>query len=101
VALPVVFPVPVLVAQHVGPLRHALGSTTVMNKIPLADSSPERDDHCGGPEPSELLVTRPKAAFHWPPDCAWPFMDHGRAGDTYTPCCPAASPMNQWRELWL
>jgi hypothetical protein len=70
------------VAQHMGPLRHALRSTTVMNQIPFADPSPDRDDHCGGPEPSELLVTRPKAAFQWPPDCAWPFIDHGRAGDT-------------------
>jgi len=82
VALPVVFPVPTLVAQHMGPLRHAIGSTTVMNKIPFADRSPDRDDHCGGPELSELLVTRPKAAFQWPPDCAWPFIDHGRASDT-------------------
>jgi len=44
------------------PLRHAIGTTTVMNKIPFADRSPDRDDHCGGPELSELLVTRPTVA---------------------------------------
>jgi hypothetical protein len=54
----------------------------MMKRIPFVDSSPDRDDHCGGPELLELLVTRPKAAFQWPPDGAWPFMDHGRASDT-------------------
>jgi hypothetical protein len=23
-----------------------------------------------------------KATFHWPPDCLWPFMDHGPENDT-------------------
>ena len=71
-----------LVAQHMGPLRHAIASTTVINKTPFADPSPDRDDHCGGPERSELLVTRPKAAFQMAPDCARPFIDHGPASDT-------------------
>jgi hypothetical protein len=26
---------------------------------------------------SAVLTYKPKAAFHWPPDCLWPFMDHG------------------------
>ena len=24
-----------------------------------------------------VLPYKPKATFHWPPDCLWPFMDHG------------------------
>jgi hypothetical protein len=39
----------------------------MMKRIPFADASPDRDDHCGGPESRELLVARPKAAFQWPP----------------------------------
>jgi hypothetical protein len=55
---------------------------SMMYRIPFADPSPDRDDQCGEPNPSELLSTRPKAAFQWPPDCTWPFMDHGRDSDT-------------------
>jgi hypothetical protein len=27
-----------------------------------------------------LVPTRPKAAFQWPPDCLWLFIDHIRVG---------------------
>jgi hypothetical protein len=45
------------------------------NRILFADPSPDRDDQLGVPKPSELLVITRKAAFQWPPDCAWPFVD--------------------------
>ena len=25
---------------------------------------------------------KPKATFHWPPDCVWPFMDHEPKNET-------------------
>jgi hypothetical protein len=25
---------------------------------------------------------KPKATFHWPSDCLWPFLDHGPETDT-------------------
>jgi hypothetical protein len=51
----------------------------MMHRIPFADPSPDREDHVGEPNPPQLFVTRPKAAFQWPPDCLWPFV--GRKGD--------------------
>jgi hypothetical protein len=29
-----------------------------------------------------VLTYKPKATFHWPPDCLWPFMDHESEKDT-------------------
>jgi hypothetical protein len=29
-----------------------------------------------------VLSYKPKATFHWLPDCLWPFMDHGPDNDT-------------------
>jgi hypothetical protein len=29
-----------------------------------------------------VLTYKPKATFHWPPDCLWPFLDHGPESDT-------------------
>jgi hypothetical protein len=29
-----------------------------------------------------VLTNKPKATFHWPPDCMWPFLDHGPETDT-------------------
>ncbi len=78
---PMVFPVPI---SWRSPWHRCATPWGVppMNRIPFADPSPGRDHHCGGPKPPELFVTRPKAAFQWPPDCAWPFIDHGRASNT-------------------
>ena len=71
-------PVP-LVAQ---PKRIAAppscGVSRMMN-VPFADLSPDRDDHSGEPKPSELLATRPKATFQWPPDCPWPFLEQSKS----------------------
>jgi hypothetical protein len=47
----------------------------MMTRIPFADPSPDRDDFCGAPKPTEPLTIPRKAAFQWPPDCAWPFAD--------------------------
>ena len=47
----------------------------MMTRIPFADPSPDRDDHLGVPDPTESVAITRKAAFQWPPDCAWPFMD--------------------------
>jgi hypothetical protein len=53
----------------------------MMNKIPFADPSPDRDDHLGVPKPSEPLAITRNAAFQWPPDCLWPFIDGGSEGE--------------------
>jgi hypothetical protein len=29
-----------------------------------------------------VLTYKLNATFHWPPDCLWPFMDHGPEEDT-------------------
>jgi hypothetical protein len=29
-----------------------------------------------------VLTRKPKAVFQWPPDCLWPFIDHGSEKDT-------------------
>jgi hypothetical protein len=36
------------------------------------------------PDGSKLkdLAHKSKAMFHWPPDCLWPFIDHGPETDT-------------------
>jgi hypothetical protein len=98
---PVVFPVPIWWRSPWDRCATPSGESPMMNKIPFADPSPDRDDHCSGPEPPELLATGPRAAFERPPDCAWPFINHGRASDTWTPRCWAASPMNQRRGVSL
>jgi hypothetical protein len=54
----------------------------MMHRIPFADPSSDRDDHYGEPTLPEVVASRPKAAFQWPPDCAWPFMDRGSGSDT-------------------
>ena len=48
----------------------------MMNKAPTVVPSPNPDQHPNEPGKSELLTARPKAAFQWPPDCAWPFIDN-------------------------
>jgi hypothetical protein len=54
----------------------------MMNKMPFADPSPDRDDHFGVPKLPEALATNREATFHWPPGCFWPFIDRGSKGDT-------------------
>jgi hypothetical protein len=29
-----------------------------------------------------VLTYKTKATFYWPPDCLWPFIDHGSEPDT-------------------
>jgi hypothetical protein len=48
----------------------------MMKKTPFADPSPDPKLQPDESKPSELPPARPnKAAFHWPPDCLWPFID--------------------------
>ena len=54
----------------------------LMNRIPFADPSPDPDSHSDESKPLERIAIIPKAAFQWPPDCTWPFIDHGRDSDT-------------------
>jgi len=77
------FRFPPLVAQPSESLRHALvREAPMMYRIPFADPSPDRDDHCGEPKLPEPLAIIRKATFQWPPECVWPFTD--RASDTDT-----------------
>jgi hypothetical protein len=46
----------------------------MMKKIPFADPSPGRNQPDES-KPPELGSVPPKATFHWPPDCAWPFIN--------------------------
>jgi hypothetical protein len=41
-------------------------------------------DQNSGDEQRKLTVLpyRLKATFQWPPDCLWPFMDHGLENET-------------------
>jgi hypothetical protein len=40
------------------------------------------DQHPKEQRTSELLTTRPKTTFQWPPDCLWPFIDRGWDSET-------------------
>jgi len=53
----------------------------MMTRILFADPSPDRDDPPGVPKPPESLAVNRKAAFQWPPDCTWPFMDRKSDSD--------------------
>jgi len=53
----------------------------MINKAPSAVPSPDSDQHPNESRKPELLTTRPKATFQWPPDCVWPFTDHKRNGE--------------------
>jgi hypothetical protein len=50
----------------------------MISEVPLNDSHKQPDE----PKKLEKLIRRPKAAFQWPPDCFWPFVDHGSEDDT-------------------
>jgi hypothetical protein len=52
----------------------------MINKISFGDPSPDPGTQADEPKLPELLVTRPKATFQWPPDCLWPFIDQEKAG---------------------
>jgi hypothetical protein len=54
----------------------------MMNKAPTTTPAPDLDQGPDEPRKSEVVTTRPKAAFQWPPDCVWPFIDQGRDTDT-------------------
>jgi hypothetical protein len=54
----------------------------MMNKPPSVVPAPDSDQHPNEPGNSEFLFTRPKAAFLWPPDCVWPFMDRKRDSES-------------------
>ena len=41
----------------------------MINRIPIADPSPDPETQADEPRPPEPLVTKPKATFQWPPDC--------------------------------
>jgi hypothetical protein len=42
------------------------------------------DDQLPDDEQRKLAVLpyKPKATFQWPPDCLWPFIDHGPENET-------------------
>ena len=54
----------------------------MINKSPSAVPSLDSDLHTKEPSKPELLITRPKATFQWPPDCVWPFTDYERDNKT-------------------
>jgi hypothetical protein len=41
--------------------------------------SPQQSDEL---KKLEVPTSRANATFHWPPDCMWPFVDHGSDGET-------------------
>jgi hypothetical protein len=49
----------------------------------MISKAPSNDSHKKPDEPKKLeeLIRRPKATFHWPPDCLWPFMKDGSNHD--------------------
>jgi hypothetical protein len=51
----------------------------MISKAPTHEFDQRRDDK---PKKLQVLTYKPKATFHWPPDCLWPFMDHGPEEDT-------------------
>ena len=50
----------------------------MMSEIPSSDSFPEPDEL----EKPDVVTSRPKSRFQWPPNCLWPFMDHGPETET-------------------
>ena len=65
--------------------RYAEGRGSIAgmkNKVPFTDPSSDTNQHANEPRKSELLPGRLKATFQWPPDCLWPFIDHGSDSET-------------------
>jgi hypothetical protein len=50
----------------------------------MIEVPPHVSDQHPGDEQRKLAILpyKPKAAFHWPPDCLWPFMDHEPENET-------------------
>jgi hypothetical protein len=48
------------------------------SELPGTDVWPDPDKHPDKSKLPERRITQPRAAaFQWPPDCLWPFMDRG------------------------
>jgi hypothetical protein len=56
-----------------------LEESRMIRKAPSQESDQRPDDE---PKKLEALTHKPKAAFQWPPDCLWPFMDDAPGTDT-------------------
>jgi hypothetical protein len=78
-ALPLSSAVFLLMAQFREIPRHLLLGERMIIEVP-----PHGSDELPGDEQRKLTVLpyKPKATFHWPPDCLWPFMDHGPENET-------------------
>ncbi len=51
----------------------------MISKPPSHESDQHPDDKA---KKSQVLTYKPKATFHWPPDCLWPFRDDAPGTDT-------------------
>jgi hypothetical protein len=51
----------------------------MMINLPSRGSDNLPDDK---PKKLEVTNNETKATFHWPPDCLWPFIDHGPTNET-------------------
>ena len=49
-----------------------------MSEAPFYGSFEQPDES----KKSEVAINRQKATFQWPPDCMWPFLDHGAETET-------------------
>jgi hypothetical protein len=57
---------------------HFTVASTLIIEVPSQVSDQLSDD-----EPTlRVLTNKPEATFHWPPECLWPFMDHGSDSET-------------------
>ena len=50
----------------------------MISEVPFYDSHQPSDE----PNKLEVPTSRLKAAFQWPSDCKWPFMDHESDSET-------------------
>jgi hypothetical protein len=61
-------------------LRHLfLEGWHMINKAPVHESDRLPDDELRN---VQALTYKPKAAFQWPPECLWPFINDGLHRDT-------------------
>ncbi len=51
----------------------------MISKIPSRESDQRPINK---PDKLPVLTYKPKATFHWPPDCLWPFMEEVPDTDT-------------------
>jgi hypothetical protein len=79
-ALPPSSAVFLVMAQFREILRHLyLEGSRMISKAPSHEFDEPPDDK---PQKLQVVTRRPKATFHWPPDCLWPFMDDAPGTDT-------------------